>query len=336
MMQISLHGSNKRTHINQYIYGLLQLQRQGLVKIKNIDFSDNIRNGVLKLTVNGQKIIYDGDDGDHIDRNFFHEEDHEWCDFYFKRSCSARLKNKYAKVFPLGLAYELAPDYSHSRVLRDGIKRLFGKGVIKHYDLECKPRINTPAKILFITGLWDPQECSHPEFAAEANAINACRLMTLDTLAEHYGSQATIGLGDTALTRRLGKKYVLDSATTSRKNFIQKIKSHDICIASTGLHGSIGWRFGEYVAASRAIVSETLNYIIPGDFSIGKNYLNYHDRQSLIASVDALIKDDEYRHAIMQNNYDYYQDFLRPDRMMLRTLCMALETPERLTAHRQR
>lgn len=331
MIYISLYGSKKRSHINQYIYGFLQLQRQGLIKIETIKFLDNIRNGILKVVINGKKIIYDGDDGDHIERGFFYEEDHEWCDFYFKRSCSPRLMNRHLKVHPLGLAYDLAPNYSHSRVVRDGIKRLFGKGVVKHYDFECVPCINTPAKILFITGLWDPQECSHPEFSSEVDAINRCRLMTLDTLKEHYGEHATIGLGDTALTRRLGKKYVLDNADISRKKFIKKIKNHDICIASTGLHGSTGWRFGEYVAASRAIVSEKLNYVIPGNFSLEKNYLSYHNQQSLISRINTLVENDDYRYSMMQNNHDYYQDFLRPDRLMLRTLCMVLETPELLT-----
>lgn len=38
------------------------------------------------------------------------------------------------------------------------------------------------------------------------------------------------------------------------------VKESDICITTTGLHRSIGWKFAEYIAASKAIVTEKLNY----------------------------------------------------------------------------
>ena len=46
-------------------------------------------------------------------------------------------------------------------------------------------------------------------------------------------------------------------------------------MASTGLHGSTGWKLAEYVAAGRAIVTEPLRYTLPGGFEEGKNYKTY-------------------------------------------------------------
>ena len=59
--------------------------------------------------------------------------------------------------------------------------------------------------------------------------------------------------------------------------FLNIVKSSDICIATTGLHKSIGWKFGEYIAASRAIITEPLYYEIPGELKRGSNYLEFRN-----------------------------------------------------------
>lgn len=51
------------------------------------------------------------------------------------------------------------------------------------------------------------------------------------------------------------------------------MRRSDICIGSTGLWDSIGWKTGEYVAAARAVVNERFVYEVPGGFREGVNYL---------------------------------------------------------------
>jgi len=64
------------------------------------------------------------------------------------------------------------------------------------------------------------------------------------------------------------------SNLSNRRNYLEVMKQSDICISSMGLHQSIGWKTGEYIAASKAIINESFHYKVVGDFQIGKNYLS--------------------------------------------------------------
>jgi hypothetical protein len=90
-----------------------------------------------------------------------------------------------------------------------------------------------------------------------------------------------------------------------------------------GLHQSIGWKFAEYVAASKAIVSETLHYDVPGAFGEGRNYLSFRTPEECVEAVSRLIRDDRLRQMIMRNNWNYYRRHVRPDRLVLGSLMAA-------------
>ena len=106
------------------------------------------------------------------------------------------------------------------------------------------------------------------------------------------------------------------------------VKSSDICIATTGLHKSIGWKFGEYVAASRAIVTEKLHYEIPGDFKSGINYLEFSSEDELVHSIKKLIEDKCLRYEMMKNNHNYYLEYVRPDKLIMNTLTQVIQESE--------
>jgi hypothetical protein len=48
-----------------------------------------------------------------------------------------------------------------------------------------------------------------------------------------------------------------------------------------GLYESNGWKLGEYVAGSKAIVSEHLHYDAPGNFSPEQNYLEFNSADEM-------------------------------------------------------
>ncbi|HEK2952278.1 TPA: hypothetical protein SMV02_002653 [Proteus mirabilis] len=66
-------------HISQYIYGFLLLSKNNIIKLSNIDKDTNITGAqhILRANIDGKKIIYDANDGDHIDRGFFSIPDYE-------------------------------------------------------------------------------------------------------------------------------------------------------------------------------------------------------------------------------------------------------------------
>ena len=105
---------------------------------------------------------------------------------------------------------------------------------------------------------------------------------------------------------------------------MEVVKNSDICIANMGLHRSNGGKLPEYVAASKAIISEKLHYEAPGDFANGKNYLEYQTVDECIGNIYYLMNNPHKRYQMMLNNFKYYHDYLRPDRIILNALYQVL------------
>lgn len=320
MLNVTLRFQKSR-HINQYIYGFLMLQKAGVIKIEKIVRDSAIKKNILRATVNGIKFVYDAEDGAQIERGFFSQADYNWCARYYKRSCSEKLAAQYPKCRPLGFNYSLTPAYGILDYLSQNIRRLRGKGDMRHKDLEALPSLSKQPKILFITGLWDPAEFADPAVQAEVAQITQNRLDALKVIKSHFAHCSTFGVnGNRDFTRQFASDMILAEKMTDRPYFIKVMKQHDICITTSGLHGSIGGRFGEYIAASRAIISEPLHYNLPGNFADGKNFLSFSDESSLVSSINHLLENHEARYTMMVENRRYYENSLRPDKLILNTL----------------
>ncbi|KKY70353.1 hypothetical protein OA40_02885 [Morganella morganii] len=314
----------KSNHINQYIYGFLLLQKQKIIKINLINNScpDITTQHILRAEVNGKKFIYDANDGDHIDRGFFSLPDYNWCDVYYKRSFSPQLSEKFPKCQPLGFNYDIKPVFSRWEEISVKCRRALGKDIIKHTDLEADPIVTDNPKLLFLTRLWDPDTVrkNHNGDAGitdEYHKLNDFRLMVLDTIKEKFSSSAMFGLSDNEYTRKVAPDYILPPELTSRRKFIQSLKGYEICIATTGLHDSTGWRFGEYIASSRAIISDPLRYIPTGNYY---HYLPFENKKELIFSIEKLMNNRSLRLDLMLKNKKYYSEFLSPDKLILNTI----------------
>lgn len=320
MLKVTLQFQKAR-HINQYVYGFLMLQKAGVIKIDKIVRDTSIKKNILRAIINGTRLVYDAEDGDQIERGFFSQTDYDWCDLYFKRSCSDKLVALYPKCRPVGFNYSLTPAYGIVDYISQNIRRMRGKGDIRHGDFEVIPSRKQQAKVLFITGLWDPAEFSDPVVQDEVAEITHNRLAALKVVKQHFAHCATFGVnGDRNFTRQLASDMILPEKLTDRPYFIKVMKQHDICITTSGLHGSIGGRFGEYIAASRAIISEPLHYSVPGGFADGKNFLSFSDEDTLVSSISHLLENHEARYTMMMENRHYYENSLRPDKLILNTL----------------
>ena len=66
MLNVTLH-LKKSQHLNQYIYGFLMLQRTGMLKIKSIIHDSSLKKHILRANIQGLKIVYDAEDGDHFE-----------------------------------------------------------------------------------------------------------------------------------------------------------------------------------------------------------------------------------------------------------------------------
>jgi hypothetical protein len=105
---------------------------------------------------------------------------------------------------------------------------------------------------------------------------------------------------------------------------LNKLREFPICVATVGLNGSNGWKLAEYVAASKAILSEPLVYEVPGEFTHEKNYLQFQTPDELVETAVKLIEDAELRSSMMHANRQYFREYVRPDAMVRNSLKIAL------------
>ena len=154
----------------------------------------------------------------------------------------------------------------------------------------------------------------------ERKTINQARIEIIRALKQQYGAMFIGGLNDTPLSQEMAPDLIMPNTYTNRNKYIALLHSCDICIGSMGLHESIGWKTGEYVAAAKAIVHDPFRYSVPGDFLPGKNYLEYCTAEDCIAAVKKLVEDPQLLLSMKTANQEYYRNYLKPDVLIANTL----------------
>lgn len=319
---------------------------------------------LVKATINGEiDLLFDTNDGfywihDSLDRNigYFSERILPRFRYVFKRSCDPHMVGRFgdaaAKFQPLGLNYDVTSscnamdrryygwrDQMKKRLKRSAVlcralgsvpDRLFHIENFEHPPLPQPPE--RPPRILLLTRLWDPvgeevesvASTVRESGARDRNSINRVRIECLEACRAAFGGHFIGGLSDTPYARRMAPQLIAAAGMTDKQSYMQLVKTSQICIATTGLHLSTGWRFGEYVAASRAVVSEKIHDDLPGDFRVGRNYLEFSTAEELVGAIRGLIRDRSLMSSLMWNNYCYYRAYVRPESLVLNALLKAL------------
>lgn len=199
----------------------------------------------------------------------------------------------------------------------------------------CPDRKGRGISILFMARLWDPSgiriDPALPDdinlyrqyMKDEWSAINRTRIAVMRKLRKEFGSAFFGGMIEDALSEKECPDLILPRAMVRKKAYLNRMKRSDICIGTMGLHKSIGWKMGEYVAASRAIVSEPLEYVLPGDFAEGKNYLAFTTPEMCCEQVASLYTNPDRLFQMKRENYKYYTEFLEPRKQLLNALTAA-------------
>lgn len=202
-----------------------------------------------------------------------------------------------------------------------GIGRLLGVPTVA--SLSCLADAGVPAKAIFLARTWDPAEvASHP---AAIIALNDFRAACIRTLRRHFGGRFCGGF---ARSRHALRNYpdcvVEKSFRTRRRDYLRGLRSYPVCVATTGLYDSIGWKFAEYMALAKAIVSEPIRFELPGPVAAGANYLEFTTAESCAAKVAALFDDVDARARMMERNLRYYLEYGTPQALLARVIHAAL------------
>ena len=303
---------------------------------------------LIQAIVEGRRIVYDTND----DRGLFGRGTCDGEDFdreldavaaYFKRSCDlsqyARLRGN-AKIKPLGLCYRVSSrNNTVDRGLRPFNARQLVRGAAERNRLvtsilgvqggrriwlenyEHPPEFEGSPTVLFSTRLWDPGEVSNAAAQEQRGVINQMRIDCLRAAREAFGPRFVGGLAWDEFARAQAPDCLLPSESESgRSRFLHRVRRAAVCVATTGLHDSIGFKMAEYAAASRAIVSEPLFATLPGSFTAGVNYLEFTSPDAMVRCIELLLEDPDRRAEMMRANRDYYRTWVRPDSLVLQTL----------------
>jgi hypothetical protein len=318
---------------------------------------------LIKVTLNGElDLLFDTNDGfywihDDLDRNieYFSNTILPRFHYVFKRSCNPDIVSRFgpsaAKFLPLGLNYELTSrhntmdriyfgwrDQWRKRVKRNEILcKMLGKSsdyCVQFHNFEYPPLPipdGVPPQILLLTRLWGPlgkevaaESAVRERTQRELDVINGTRIECIQACRTAFAGHFVGGLSDSPYARQVAPHLIAPETITNKPNFMTLVKASPICIATTGLILSTGWRFGEYIAASRAIVTEKVHDILPGSFRAPDNYLEFSTVDQLLSAVRGLIADRPALNAMMWKNYCYYRSYGRPDSLVLNALLKAM------------
>jgi hypothetical protein len=353
MLEVSLRVPRTRwPHLEQLLIGFRRLAQRKVLKLEVYKLSSaEVDAGIeLSAVLNGRwRILYDVKDG----YNFYSGEKNVYsevmdkllddCDFYFKRSCrpslNAALKTP-EKVLPLGLnlGYTVLSMKASAKFFIKRVLHIDG-GPSRPADIESLPMFDAHPTVIFLARAWDPEDIEDfpgghdiAEIREQRMQINEMRAACIRACRNAFGAQFIGGLADSACTRKqFPDCAITDPNVTIRSRYLQLMKQCSIGIASTGLHDSIGWKFAEYIAAAKAIVSERLLAVVPGPFEEGKNYLEFNTVDGCVNSVARLLQDEGLRYQMMKNNFEYYRGYVEPTQLVLNSLLTVLERTHTFT-----
>lgn len=335
-------------HLRQIYAGFNMLHAGGLLRLKQTIPSEFLNNKNdpdrwtnykffnAKVVINDKiNVVYDTHDWNWIDEEILGE-----ADFYFKRSYDeqfvSQLKEK-EKVFPLGLNYsvvslerdkfqiERAVFYSGKERVKATLKSLhLGKDATERLDnMESYPPFDLSPKVLFMARAWDTNRIENKQRREAVEQINEIRAECVRRLKREFGTRFFGGLAHEDYAVKNFRDCLLpDKSLSNKRKYLKVLKDFPVCIATTGLNDSIGWKLGEYVAFARAIVTEPLRFQATGDFKKESNYLEFTGSDEVVESVARLFEDRRLRLSMMTNNYRYYRSFVKPDSLILNTLAI--------------
>lgn len=330
MRKVTLHFNSSSHHFSQLISGLEYLHSH-----KKIDLTYNFDLGrypvnIFRLEISGINVFFDLADHSKIDQSLYNRSD-----FYVKRNLLKKDYAKNEKLIPYGLYY---PVYYRNTTL----KYLFLKKLsclkysLKYWKtlsilLNIRDGIGTnelskvhslPAEgqqILFRSRLWDAGP-HHPDWKREErDGLNNQRIRINKILQKNFGNEFKGGIRSDEYSRSVCPELVLPSKDFHRRNYLKALSRSSIGIATPGLLGSIGAKFGEYIATGTAILTNPIDHFqLLGPLKEGKNHLNYESPEECLEKTELLFSNAGLRREMQEANHEYYKNWLHPGQKMLK------------------
>lgn len=323
-------------HLNQLVYSYFYFCKNEKIDVQ-IVYNKNVKHNSAILYVNNKSILFDySDDSNFIDlpENF---------DYYFKRSLL--VKDKIRNIYPLNfnvpyaynslsLLMNLKLDFLLAKRNRTEVIRALDRFLLftnsSHSVLDVKnysrKMTDFRGNIIFHTRLWNPN--NHPDEDEKERRrnqnefrINACRIIKKNF------KDASVGLFSDKLSAQLAPDLLLNSRSSNKKDYLNKLSNYNIGIADDGLKDTPGWKIGEYLMFGKAVVTTPINIALD-NFHEHTNYEKVSNRsayQELPEKIEYLLKDKKYLE-VAQNNLDWSSQYLHPKNYIKRVLSLIGES----------
>lgn len=320
-------------HTQQILTGYLLLHRAGQLdlRVETLPTRPESWSFTINVEIAGRRIAYDLQDGTFPVLQRSNAEYLDGLDSFFVRSHLPGIYGVWEeRVHPLGLNYPVSALHPTAlwcslRALRD-LPMKFASANRRPRTMGFYEQAPHPARtrnVLFLTRVWDPQCDRHPD-AGEVHTMNERRIECIRALRSAFKDNFIGGIATTPYAVKHYPAYIAPRRLTNRSTYFRSLRSAAVCVTTEGLGHSNSWKLTEYVAASKAIVTEPLGYNVPGDFLDGVNYYSFSDAEQCVAAVRKYLDNPDRVTESSRANWEYYNGWVRPDAMVRHTINTAL------------
>jgi hypothetical protein len=315
------------SHYNQILYSLLIFTENNNIKLEIIHDKTIPLNGCVLQFDNFDFFLDYSDNSDFLSNT-------QSFDYYLKRSL--KIEDKTENILPLN--FQVNFSYKPLNlikkmpfsILKDAKSRIeiiraldfssilsndshYAKTIDKILTDDTKKTVNSSPKIIFMTRLWDPARNGDPMEKKRRNAqnnfrINACRIIKKEF------PNSTVGLYPDYYAKNVAKDILLDISNTSKRKYLNLLKNSEIAIADDGLKDTPGWKIGEYIMTSKAIITTPINTLVE-NFKENINYLSTMDRENfeiIPDLINSLLDNNKYIQ-MQKDNRMWYENHLDPN-----------------------
>lgn len=305
----------------------------------------------LEIIVSNKYILLDLHDGDTTDDKYY-----EQFNIIFKRSIDPQVlsKRKEASKFqPYGLNYlstckgnpYFSPNanniwkfFTSKEALIRLTKNLINKysnylpinrktvDLLDYSYFDYIPRKKT-IDVLFLTRLWFPYDIfntenkikdafkKHPELIKTYN-LDLLRISVIKYLNSQHDLKSVAGISHTSNLLSEHKNLTVNGDITQRRNFISLARESKICVTTTGLWDSIGWKFGEFINLGCVVLTESNVHIVKENLVLNQNYFEFNNLDDFKNKINILLGDNDLLDKVASNNILYACKHLKPDCLM--------------------
>jgi len=161
--------------------------------------------------------------------------------------------------------------------------------------------------IVFQPRLWPTSPGSGDQF----DVVNSDRIATVRALREAFPKERAIGLVHSDLAAALAPELLLSEHVRTGKYHAQLRRSR-IAVSCVGLSGSIGFKFGEYLAAGNAVVSQPITHELLAPLVDGEHYLAYRSPDECVDLCRRLMSEPTLGARMRALNRQYFLDWVDP------------------------